>query len=128
MLDLSRAHARHSLLHCHGRGRSNPNMQLCTAGNAQVKLNTDDSPNVATEYGIRSIPTVMLFKVQGPSTARRMHAHHQLSHLHSQAGGTVPALIPVLHSLAAPAPAHACASARTHVHAASIHHRACQGA
>lgn len=28
----------------------------------QVKLNTDDSPEVATKYGIRSIPTVMLFK------------------------------------------------------------------
>lgn len=27
-----------------------------------VKLNTDDSPGVATEYGIRSIPTVMIFK------------------------------------------------------------------
>jgi len=27
-----------------------------------VKLNTDDSPGVATEYGIRSIPTIMLFK------------------------------------------------------------------
>ncbi|GJP39301.1 hypothetical protein CLOM_g23687 [Closterium sp. NIES-68] len=26
------------------------------------KLNTDESPNVATEYGIRSIPTVMIFK------------------------------------------------------------------
>ena len=28
----------------------------------QVKLNTDESPTVATEYGIRSIPTVMVFK------------------------------------------------------------------
>lgn len=27
-----------------------------------LKLNTDESPGVATEYGIRSIPTVMLFK------------------------------------------------------------------
>uniref|UniRef100_A0A7N0UQT3 Thioredoxin domain-containing protein n=1 Tax=Kalanchoe fedtschenkoi TaxID=63787 RepID=A0A7N0UQT3_KALFE len=26
------------------------------------KLNTDQSPSVATEYGIRSIPTVMIFK------------------------------------------------------------------
>lgn len=26
------------------------------------KLNTDESPRIATEYGIRSIPTVMLFK------------------------------------------------------------------
>ena len=29
---------------------------------SQVKLNTDESPNVASEYGIRSIPTVMIFK------------------------------------------------------------------
>ena len=28
----------------------------------QFKLNTDESPGVATEYGIRSIPTVMVFK------------------------------------------------------------------
>ena len=28
----------------------------------QYKLNTDESPGVATEYGIRSIPTVMVFK------------------------------------------------------------------
>jgi thioredoxin 1 len=27
-----------------------------------LKLNTDESPGIATEYGIRSIPTVMLFK------------------------------------------------------------------
>eukprot|EP00246_Nothoceros_aenigmaticus_P013864 TRINITY_DN4_c0_g1_i1.p1 TRINITY_DN4_c0_g1~~TRINITY_DN4_c0_g1_i1.p1 ORF type:complete len:196 (+),score=11.89 TRINITY_DN4_c0_g1_i1:91-678(+) len=27
-----------------------------------LKLNTDESPLVATEYGIRSIPTVMIFK------------------------------------------------------------------
>lgn len=27
-----------------------------------MKLNTDESPSVATEYGIRSIPTVMIFK------------------------------------------------------------------
>ncbi|KAF5206519.1 Thioredoxin [Thalictrum thalictroides] len=26
------------------------------------KLNTDDSPSIATQYGIRSIPTVMIFK------------------------------------------------------------------
>ncbi|KAA8546502.1 hypothetical protein F0562_002759 [Nyssa sinensis] len=26
------------------------------------KLNTDDCPNVATEYGVRSIPTVLFFK------------------------------------------------------------------
>lgn len=29
---------------------------------AQFKLNTDESPAVAAEYGIRSIPTVMFFK------------------------------------------------------------------
>eukprot|EP00250_Pteridium_aquilinum_P022782 c25697_g1_i1 orf=326-898(-) len=27
-----------------------------------LKLNTDESPSTATEYGIRSIPTVMIFK------------------------------------------------------------------
>jgi thioredoxin 1 len=27
-----------------------------------LKLNTDESPGVATEMGIRSIPTVMVFK------------------------------------------------------------------
>jgi thioredoxin 1 len=27
-----------------------------------VKLNTDDNPDVASQYGIRSIPTLMLFK------------------------------------------------------------------
>jgi thioredoxin 1 len=27
-----------------------------------LKLNTDESPNVASEYGIRSIPTIMIFK------------------------------------------------------------------
>ena len=26
------------------------------------KLNTDESPNIPTEYGVRSIPTVILFK------------------------------------------------------------------
>jgi thioredoxin 1 len=25
------------------------------------KLNTDDSPSIATQYGIRSIPTIMIF-------------------------------------------------------------------
>ena len=29
---------------------------------ACFKLNTDDSPNIATQYGIRSIPTVLFFK------------------------------------------------------------------
>lgn len=27
-----------------------------------VKLNTDENPTVASEYGIRSIPTLMIFK------------------------------------------------------------------
>ncbi len=27
-----------------------------------VKLNTDDNPGVATQYGIRSIPTLIVFK------------------------------------------------------------------
>ena len=27
-----------------------------------VKLNTDENPNVASQYGIRSIPTMMVFK------------------------------------------------------------------
>ncbi len=27
-----------------------------------AKLNTDDNPNVASQYGIRSIPTLMIFK------------------------------------------------------------------
>jgi thioredoxin 1 len=26
-----------------------------------LKLNTDESPNIATRYGIRSIPTVLVF-------------------------------------------------------------------
>ncbi|XVF64419.1 hypothetical protein PTKIN_Ptkin09bG0167800 [Pterospermum kingtungense] len=29
---------------------------------ACYKLNTDDSPNIATEFGIRSIPTMLFFK------------------------------------------------------------------
>ncbi|XP_022766318.1 thioredoxin M-type, chloroplastic-like [Durio zibethinus] len=29
---------------------------------ACYKLNTDDSPNIATQFGIRSIPTVLFFK------------------------------------------------------------------
>ncbi len=31
-----------------------------------VKLNTDDSPGVANQYGIRSIPTLILFKQGQP--------------------------------------------------------------
>ncbi|MCL2930315.1 MAG: thioredoxin [Trichodesmium sp. St16_bin4-tuft] len=27
-----------------------------------VKINTDDNPNIASQYGIRSIPTLMIFK------------------------------------------------------------------
>lgn len=27
-----------------------------------VKLNTDDNPSIASQYGIRSIPTLMIFK------------------------------------------------------------------
>lgn len=27
-----------------------------------VKVNTDDHPDIASQYGIRSIPTIMLFK------------------------------------------------------------------
>jgi thioredoxin 1 len=27
-----------------------------------VKVNTDENPNVASQYGIRSIPTLMIFK------------------------------------------------------------------
>lgn len=27
-----------------------------------VKLNTDENPNIASQYGIRSIPTLMVFK------------------------------------------------------------------
>ena len=33
------------------------------AGQLKVyKLNTDENPNIASQYGIRSIPTLMLFK------------------------------------------------------------------
>ncbi len=37
-------------------------LMQCLGCTSQVKLNTDESPGVATEYGIRSIPTVMIFK------------------------------------------------------------------
>ena len=37
-------------------------LTLFFAIHLQYKLNTDESPGVALEYGIRSIPTVMLFK------------------------------------------------------------------
>lgn len=33
-----------------------------------VKLNTDENPTIATDYGIRSIPTVMIF-INGKKTA-----------------------------------------------------------
>lgn len=29
-----------------------------------VKINTDESPDTASKYGVRSIPTVMIFKVR----------------------------------------------------------------
>jgi thioredoxin 1 len=31
-----------------------------------VKLNTDDNPNTAVKYGIRSIPTLLVFKAGEP--------------------------------------------------------------
>jgi len=39
--------------------------ELATQYNGQVKvvkLNTDENPDVASQYGIRSIPTLMVFK------------------------------------------------------------------
>ena len=33
-----------------------------------VKINTDDNPTISTEYGIRSIPTVMIF-IKGQKVA-----------------------------------------------------------
>lgn len=38
-----------------------------------VKLNVDESPNVASKYGIQSIPTLMIFK-NGEMTARQIGA------------------------------------------------------
>ena len=36
---------------------------LSTMGQLRVvKVNTDENPNVASQYGIRSIPTLMIFK------------------------------------------------------------------
>jgi thiol-disulfide isomerase/thioredoxin len=45
---------------CTGGPRLSLKGVLCII--VQFKLNTDESPGVATEYGIRSIPTVMIFK------------------------------------------------------------------
>ena len=36
--------------------------QLTSLVLTQFKLNTDESPSIATEYGIRSIPTVIIYK------------------------------------------------------------------
>lgn len=44
-----------------GRGRDFA-VRVMAARAVQVKLNTDDVPNIATEYGIRSIPTIIMFK------------------------------------------------------------------
>ena len=38
-----------------------------------VKLNVDDSPNIAQKFGIRSIPTLMLFK-DGAVQAQKLGA------------------------------------------------------
>ena len=39
------------------------------------KLNTDNNPNVASQYGIRSIPTLMIFK-GGQKVDTVVHLHH----------------------------------------------------
>jgi thioredoxin 1 len=33
-----------------------------------AKVNVDDNPKIATEYGIRSIPTLLIFKDSKPLT------------------------------------------------------------
>lgn len=35
---------------------------LCAGKAKAVKINTDASPGIASNYGVRSIPTVMIFK------------------------------------------------------------------
>jgi thioredoxin 1 len=40
---------------------------------AVVKLNVDDNPNIAQKFGIRSIPTLMIFK-DGAVQAQKMGA------------------------------------------------------
>lgn len=49
----------HRWLQCASAGPKPPAHALPVL---QLKINTDESPSVATEYGIRSIPTVMIFK------------------------------------------------------------------
>ena len=39
-----------------------------------VKLNVDENPNVATKYGVMSIPTLMIFK-NGELASRQVGAH-----------------------------------------------------
>ena len=42
---------------------SSPRLSKDFEGKIKVfKLNTDENPNVASQYGIRSIPTLMIFK------------------------------------------------------------------
>ncbi|KIZ02782.1 hypothetical protein MNEG_5175 [Monoraphidium neglectum] len=36
--------------------------ELAAEYSGKVKINTDESPQTASEYGVRSIPTVMVFK------------------------------------------------------------------